>query len=252
MKSLTVDDKEEIIGAAKRYYPNCVIQLCTQHYLTKISKELAIGQVKIKIKAREKQINNLFIDNERNYIPASRHFAIKRAVKLSNEIASLEFKYELLLDFQNIIESILNADDYETALRRIKSLQKYFWPSRLKMKKYFPKEHISKIIKLVIDFEEHQKYLLNYLKYPHLNIPKTTNLIEGYNSQLELRLSSIRGFEIMETARNYVNIWIIKRRFSKFTDCRNHFKSLNGKAPLECAGVDISSIKDWIKWSSKH
>lgn len=251
MKSLTVDGKEEIIAAAKRYYPAGIIQLCVQHYLTKVSRELAVGRIKIKIKAREKQIDNLFIDNERDYIPASRHFSIKQAIKLSNEIANLEFKYELLLDFQNIIESILNADDYETALLRVKSLQKYFWPSRMKLKKYFPKEHINKITKLILDFEEHQKYLLNYLKYPRLNIPRTTNLIEGYNSQLELRLASIRGFETFKTAKDYVNVWIIKRRFSKFTDCRNHFKSLNGKAPLECAGVDISSIHDWMTWCQK-
>lgn len=251
LKSLTADDQQEIIKAVKRYYPDCVIQLCVKHYLTKVSQELAVGCIKIKIKAREKQINNLFINDERDYIPPSRFCSIKRAVRLSNEIAGLEFKYELLLDFQKIIQSILNVDDYEIALRRIKSLQEYFWPTRLKTKGYFPKKHVSKITKLILDFEEHQEYLLNYLKYPHLNIPRTTNLIEGYNSQLELRLASIRGFETFETAKNYINAWIIKRRFSKFTDCKDPFKNLNGKVPLECAGVDISSIKDWIRWCQK-
>lgn len=219
--------------------------------MTKVSKILGVGHIKVKIKAREKQIDNLFINDKDDYIPSSRYYSIKRAIRLANEIASLEFKYELLLDFQNIIQSILNADDYWTALRRIKSLQKYFWPTRLKLKEYFPKRHISKITKLIINFEEHQEYLLNYLKYPHLNIPKTTNLIEGYNSQLELRLASIRGFETTKTAKNYINAWIIKRRFTKFTDCKKPFKSLNGKTPLECAGVDISTIKDWIKWCKK-
>lgn len=248
LKSLTVDDKQEIVRAAKRHYRDCVIQLCTRHYLTKVSKILAIGNIKIKINAKQKQIEKLLDGKISEYIPPTRFYSVKQICKLANEIAELEFRYELLLDFQNIIESILNASNYQIAHYRIESLEKYFWPKRFAMREYFPKEQINKIRKLIVDFKEHQEYLLNYLKYPHLNIPRTTNLIEGYNSQLELRITSIRGFESEKTAENYINVWIIKRRFTKFTDCKKPFKSLNGKTPLECAGADISSIRDWIKW----
>lgn len=249
--SVTVDDKQEIARAAKRHFPDCIIQLCNRHYLTKISRILAIGNIKIKIRSKEKQLDGLFNLNNSDHLPVTRWLSIKQACKLSNEIAELEFKYELLLDFQNIIESILNAEDYQIALYRIESLEKYFWPKRWQMKNQFAKEQIKTVRKLITDLKEHQEYLLNYLKYPHLNIPRTTNLIEGYNSQLELRLNSIRGFESSETAENYINAWIIKRRFSKFTDCKKYFKNLNGKTPLECADVDISDILDWIKFCQK-
>ena len=250
LKSLTIDDRREVFTAVRRYYPNSVIQLCVRHYLAKINRILAINNIKMKIRAKEKLIEKVFISNsESEYIPTSRSSSIKQATKLINEILAMEFKYELLLDIQDIIESILNAEDYQVALYRIESLEKYFWPKRLEMKKYFPKEHVSKIKKVITDFKEHQEYLLNYFKYPQLNIPRTTNLIEGFNSQLELRLNSIRGFETEMTAKNYINVWIIRRRFTKFSCCRKDFKSFNGKTPLECAGVDISNILNWINWS---
>ncbi len=67
---------------------------------------------------------------------------------------------------------------------------------------------------------------------------------KGYNSQLELRLSSIRGLESITNAKYYLNAWIIKRRLTKFTDCRKEFKKLNGKSPLKCEGADNSDIEN--------
>ena len=247
--SLTVDGKKEIARAALRHYPDCVIQLCLKHYLDKINRELTVSHIKIKIEAREKQLDGLFDINDSDYLPVTRWWSIKRAVKLHNEIAELEFTYELLLEFQDIIRSIIYADDYEAAIRRAESLEKYFWPKRRQMG--YSKEHVKIVSKLMTDFKEHQEYLLNYLKYSHLNIPHTTNMVEGLNSQIETRLNPIKGFEMDENAKNYVNAWVIKRRFTKYTDCKDPFKNLNGKTPLECAGADISTIRDWIKWCQK-
>lgn len=246
MKSLTFDDrKSEIMNAARRHYPNCVFQLCIKHYLDKILKKLKTRNIKIKIKAKQKQIEKLFDGEESESIPITRIWSIRQACRLANEIADLEFNYELALDFEATISSILKAGDFKNTEYRIKSLEKYFWPRRFKMKDQFPDEQFRAVKILLTDFKENKKYLLNYLKHPHLNIPRTTNLIEGINSQLELRLSSIKGFETDETADNYMNVWILKRRFTKFTDCKGKFKKLNGKAPLECAGVNISKNYDW-------
>lgn len=245
LKSLTTDDKGEAIRAAKRHYPNCVIQLCIKHYMAKLNRVLVIQSIAVKLRVKGKKIEKLFPKTDSELIPINRKYSLTQIVKLTNEMAELEARYELLFDFQSSIIDIITAPDYETALRRIESLNKYFWPKRQKMN--FPKEQIRLVRKLLTDFRDNQEYLLNYLKYPHLNIPSTTNLLEGFNSQLELRLSSIRGFETIETAKNYVNAWIVKRRFTKFTDCRGKFKKLNGKSPLECAGVDISKSKNLLK-----
>lgn len=249
--SITVDDKKEMARACRRYYPDCTVQLCTIHYIRKINRLLGASMARIRIRAKENQIEKLFDMAGSTNIPVTRKYSIKRAVRLINEIADLEFRYELLIDLQKIIESILFTKEYKTAIYRFESLIKYYWPKRFKMKDQFSKNQINTAKKVITDFKEHIEYLLNHLKYPHLNIPSTSNLMEGYNSQLELRLNSIKGFETVLTAENYLNVWIIKRRFTRFTDCKNGFKNLNGKTPLECAGADTSSIRNWISWCQK-
>ncbi len=111
----------------------------------------------------------------------------------------------------------------------------------------FPRAQLRLVKNIWLDFKEREPYLFNHLKFPNLHIPHITNLMEGYNSQLESRLGSIRGLETTLTGQNYLNAWIIKRRFTTFTDCKIPFKHWNGKTPLECAGADLTNIKDWMK-----
>jgi len=241
--SLTVDDKEEIPRAARRHYPEVIIQLCIRHYARKIGRELGTGLIRIRIKALEKRLDKLFC-NDSEYIPISRPWSQKTAIRLLNETIELQFKYELILDFEKIILAIINAKDYRTAENEMDYLLKIFWPQVFrKMRGQFEIGQIKKVGKLISDFKDKKEYLTSYLKYPHLGIPATNNMIEGYNSQLELRLASIRGFETIDNARNYLNAWTIKRRLTPFTDCRKEFKRLNGRSPLECAGVDSSIIE---------
>jgi hypothetical protein len=85
--------------------------------------------------------------------------------------------------------------------------------------------------------------LTNIEKYrPELNAyrnihqsPITTNLIEGMNAHLESRLTALRSFQTVIYARLWLNGYILKRRFTKYTDCRGKFRFLNGKA-----GVDMT------------
>lgn len=241
--SLTVDDKEEISRAARRHYPEVIIQLCTRHYGRKIGRELGTGAIRIRIKALEKRLDELFVlDSE--YIPTSRPWSLAKAIDLINRISELSFRYELILDFEKIILTIINAKDYRTAENETDYLLKIFWPQVFrKMREQFEEGQIKRVGKLIADFKDKKECLISYLKYPHLGIPKTNNMIEGYNSQLELRLASIRGFETIENARNYLNAWTIKRRLTPFTDCRQEFRKLNGRSPLECSGVDSSTIE---------
>ena len=134
IKFLDTDDKKEMPRAALRHYPDCVIQQCTRHYMTKISRELAVNRIKIIINAKQEQLDKYFGNNESEYIPPTRCYALKQTVKLSNEIADLEFNYELLIDFQNIIGSIIYASSYEIAQYRSRSLKEYFWPKRFEMR----------------------------------------------------------------------------------------------------------------------
>lgn len=242
--SLTTDDKDEIARAAKRYYPQVIVQLCIRHYLRKIKRELSIGGIKIKLKSLEKRLDQLFGKDENNiYLPPTRAWTIKTAKQLINQILDISFNYELPLEFESRITEIISSQNYQEANKMTDDLLKSFWPKmRFMMKSQFEPSQIKKVGDLIKDFKTKREYLISYLKYPHLHIPSTSNMIEGYNSQLELRICSMRGFENIVNAKNYLNAWIIKRRLTKFTDCKKSFRGLNGKSPLECAGVDNSDI----------
>lgn len=73
--------------------------------------------------------------------------------------------------------------------------------------------------------------LLAYQKFP--GSPSTTNLIEAYNSHLEGRLKTIKGFQSYRSANLWLNGYILRRRLKPFTDCGQYFKHLNGKKSLE-------------------
>jgi len=150
-----------------------------------------------------------------------------------------------------------------------KILQKIFWEAktedelnqleddlniaiaRMNLKQY---PHAQKIRDCYNNYYKKRDFIIAAIKYPELDIPRTTNLIESYHSNsLEIRFSSIRGFEHEETAANYINVLVLRRRFWKFTDCKTKFKHLNGKCPLNIAnpknlfGFDFHS-KNWISF----
>lgn len=77
------------------------------------------------------------------------------------------------------------------------------------------------------------------------NSPVTTNMIEGLNSHLESRLFSLRSFQSIAHARLWFNGYILKRRFTRFTDCKGKFRSLNGKRGVDLTkkqGIDLPTF----------
>ena len=74
--------------------------------------------------------------------------------------------------------------------------------------------------------------------------PNSTNLIECYNSHLQGRLKTVKGFQTFKSAQRFLNAWMIRRRTKPFTDCANPFKHLNGKTSLQM------SMKKQAKWPS--
>jgi len=73
--------------------------------------------------------------------------------------------------------------------------------------------------------------LFNYLKVK--DCPNNTNLIELYNSHLNGRLKTIKGFQDIASARRWLNAWMIRRRTKTLTDCEGKFKYLNKHCSLE-------------------
>ncbi|CAN5657472.1 hypothetical protein BH18ACT15_BH18ACT15_05470 [soil metagenome] len=76
-------------------------------------------------------------------------------------------------------------------------------------------------------------------------LPADDNVTENVIKQLNKKLRLMEGFESLECAERYVRLLVGCYRFKRFTDsCR---RTDNGKAPLELAGVDISS-RDWLSY----
>jgi transposase-like protein len=82
--------------------------------------------------------------------------------------------------------------------------------------------------------------LFNYFRFK--DCPRTNNIIESYNSHFQARLKSIRSFQSFESARRWLNAYVIRRRTKKFTDCKKRFKHLNKHCALEL------TIKKQAQW----
>ena len=70
-------------------------------------------------------------------------------------------------------------------------------------------------------------------------------MIECYNSHLNRRLKTIKGFKSFKHAKLWLNGYFIRRRLKKLTDCGGRFKKLNGRCSLQIASkneIDISKI----------
>jgi transposase-like protein len=81
-------------------------------------------------------------------------------------------------------------------------------------------------------------------------LPRTSNIIESFNKQLERRFKTIEAFQHRATARSYVNLLVAYLRQKPYTDCRNSRKHLNGKSRLQAAHVTGLS-HDWLRHALK-
>jgi transposase-like protein len=100
--------------------------------------------------------------------------------------------------------------------------------------------HDSVRQEILLDIERRKFELFAYTEVPRC--PKNTNLIELYNSHLNGRLKTIKGFKTVKGALRWLNGYLIRRRTKAFTDCEGQFKHLNGFCSLE------KTIKKQAQW----
>lgn len=110
-------------------------------------------------------------------------------------------------------------------------------------KKYAETDELCK--KIMLDIAKRSGDLLAYTKMSH--VPRTNNLIESFNSHLQGRLKTIKGFESFINAKNWLNIYFLRRRLKKFTDCEKQFKKLNGTASLQLTLSNPENHKTLLK-----
>lgn len=120
------------------------------------------------------------------------------------------------------------VDDLKNELFSQKITRPDFEKKAFKLfKKY---EHDSIAISYMIRIQKYTQELTNASLIKHA--PRTTNLMELYNSHLEARLKSIKGFKSFASAKKWLNAYILRRRFRKFRSCCRKFGYLNGKTSI--------------------
>lgn len=95
---------------------------------------------------------------------------------------------------------------------------------------------------ILLDIERRKPELLAYTRLPRT--PRTNNLIESYNSHLQGRLKTIKGFESFSHADNWINAYFVRRRLKIFTSCGPPFRYLNGRSSLQMTVKDKYKIED--------
>lgn len=103
----------------------------------------------------------------------------------------------------------------------------------------------ARCFSIMLDIQKRLSLLLAYTASK--SIPRTTNLIECFNSHLEGRLKTIKGFESFNHADLWLNAHFIRRRLKPFTDCEKKFKHLNGKTSLEQSAKRKLEIDDVLR-----
>lgn len=91
--------------------------------------------------------------------------------------------------------------------------------------------HDRHIVNQLADIGDKYHLLFAFEQIP--NCPRSNNIIEAFNSHLNGRLKTIKGFESFHSAERWLNAWMIRRRTKPFTDCEGQFKKLNGRCSLE-------------------
>lgn len=236
----------QIAEVAKKVFPKVIIQICLTHYSKTIERMFLCGAAKRAYRSLQKQLDFL---NESFFI-VTHHHDRGKAIAITNRMAELEFEYGYVWRVQELFHELFWKVKNEKELTA--------WEDELNIQiammdlKRYP--HVQRIKDRYLDYYEKRERIIASILHPELDIPRTTNLIEGWNSTtLEIRFSSIRGFEKEKYARNYINALILKYRFHLFTDCRGKFKTLNGKSPLEAAHpmnfLDFHSENpDWVSF----
>jgi transposase-like protein len=73
-------------------------------------------------------------------------------------------------------------------------------------------------------------------------LPRTNQIAENFFRFVASRMKTLNIFRSWKTATDYLNAFILYRRFKKFEDCKGRNKSFNGLAPLGLASCDIDDL----------
>ena len=241
VRYVVADDKSACAQALKQIFPAAILETCHAHFIREVERKLCFRSIERRLNKLGREIDRLMTGLQR---PGNNAWKTK-AIALANQMAEIEDKHCFLFDFVALLKDVLTSKTTKEKETHWQSITKEWFPLYDRLAPDDP--HRKKIRSMWRKVVNKEKQLFAYLRVDITNdVPKTTNVLEGWHNQIELRCNSIRGFESPKTGDAYMNALTLWRRFRKFTDCKGQFKQLNGTSPLEAAGATVDRRKNWI------
>ena len=173
-------------------------------------------------------LHSLTCDDNKNFQMACRRTYPKTVIQICHNHYKESIRRQLFVRSDSTYRPFVK--DIEFLFGKKRSETEFFSVARKILIKYQKDPTCANVL---LDIERRKEVLLAYTKEKH--IPRTNNLIECFNSHLEGRLKTIKGFQSIHHAKLWFNAYFIQRRLKPFTGCQGKFKKLNGKCSLQVA-----------------
>lgn len=231
VRGIVTDLDAALTGAVRVVYKETPHQYCLKHALTAIEK--LIGYTELRGFQRT---NRDILRTEFYRLRDRKGVWVKRAreefFKHWETTRQVSERYQGIQALRDLCHQVLFAKSEQQAKEYLVCLGRSRSYPRVERRKAFA------------FIQRHWNHLMMYHRVPGL--PRTTNLIENVNRQLERRYKTIEAFQHPSTAIYYTNLLVAYLRQKPYTDCRGHRKCLNGKSRLGAAKVKSLNL-DWLK-----
>ena len=185
----------------------------------------------------------LICDDNKNFQMACRRTYPKAVIQICHNHYKENIRKQLFIRSDPTYRPFMY--EIEKLFSKRRSTEEFFSVARKILLKYNTDPICANIL---LDIERRKEVLLAHVL--EKSIPRTNNLIECFNSHLEGRLKTIKGFQSIHHARLWLNAYFIQRRLKPFTGCQGKFKKLNGKCSLQIAignPVEFQKLKQKLR-----
>lgn len=233
-RGIVTDLDTAVTKAVERQYAGKPHQYCLKHALRSLERLLGYNPLAARWRSTQGKLRTEFVR-----LPGRKGQQIDQAhkafVRHWEESRRLSERHRQLQALRESCRSILFASSEGKALKRFKSLRQARAYDRHKQ------------MSAIRFFQRHWDRLMTY--HHVVGLPRTTNLIENVNKQLQRRFKTIEAFQHRSTAIGYMNLLIAYLRQKPYTDCRGHRRYLNGASRLQAANVQHPN--NWLRLALK-
>ncbi len=229
IQGVVTDLDSALTNAVKVVYPEIPYQYCIKHALAAIAESIGYAQMRSR-----RQVIRMSCDDQKQK-ERQKYYATRRRRRLHaekgeayDELRRVDTKAALYEQCRQILIAPTEVHARELYVRLIRSDDG-------------TSADVKKIRRF---FTRYWENLMMHHVVPEL--PRTTNIVENVNKQLQRRYKTVEAFQYQRTAEEYTNLLIAFLRQKKYTDCRGKRKMLNGKSRLAHAKVR-GLHPDWLK-----